>query len=158
MAGRSFSPAAAWALLLSDEAKQLLGFSGAVQQQMDLYGDGHPQGGKIAVSFAESCTALAKKCLAQNMLRTSRELLGQALHYLRCNHSMLVFGDHQRVLAETHNNLGCLENKRGNLEPALKHLLAAVEIEADLEWEVGHAATLLFVRWGLVANGLNART
>ena len=128
---------------LKAEAKQLLGFSGAVQQQMDLYGDGHPQGGKIAVSFAESCTALAKKCLAQNMLRTSRELLGQALHYLRCNHSMLVFGDHQRVLAETHNNLGCLENKRGNLEPALKHLLAAVEIEADLEWEVGHAATLL---------------
>lgn len=128
---------------LSAEAKKLLTFSGAVQQQMDLFGDGHPQGGKIAVSYAQACNALAKESLTQGMLRTSRGLLAQAMHYLRANHSMLVFSEHQRVLAETHNNLGCLENKRGNLEPALKHLVAAVEIESELEWEIGHAATLL---------------
>lgn len=128
---------------LKAEATKLLSFSSAVQQQMDLFGDGHPQGGKIAVSYAQACNALAKESLTQSMLRTARALLAQAMHYLRTNHSLLIFGEHQRVLAETHNNMGCLENKRGNLEPALKHLLAAVEIESELEWEVGHAATLL---------------
>jgi tetratricopeptide (TPR) repeat protein len=77
------------------------------------------------------------------MLRTSNQLLGQAMHFLKVNHSFLVFGEHQRVLAEAHNNMGCLENKRGNLETALKHLLSAVDIEAKMEWEVGHAATLI---------------
>jgi tetratricopeptide (TPR) repeat protein len=130
---------------LKSEAKKLVAFSDAVQQQLGLFGDGHPQGGKIAVSYAQACTVLAKECLTQDMLRTSRELLGLSMHYLRCNHSMLVFGEQQRALAETHNNMGCLENKRGNLEAALKHLLAAVKIEADQEWEVGHAATILNV-------------
>jgi tetratricopeptide (TPR) repeat protein len=128
---------------LKAEAARLLAYSGAVQQQMDQFGHGHPQGGKIAVSYAQACTALGKECLTQQLLRTANKLLGHAMHFLRQNHSMIVFGEHQRVLAETQNNLGCLENKRGNLEPALKHILAAVEIESELEWEVGHAATLL---------------
>ena len=128
---------------LKADAKQLVAFSGAVQQQMDLFGDGHPQGGKIAISYAQACNALAKECLAQNMLRTSHQLLGQAMHFLQVNHSFLVFGEQQRVLAEAYNNLGCLENKRGNLEAARKHLLQAVDIEAKIEWEVGHAATLI---------------
>jgi len=128
---------------LKDEAARLLAYADAVQQQMDQFGHGHPQGGKIAVSFAQACTALGKECLSQDLLRTANRLLGHAMHFLRQNHSMLVFAEHQRVLAEAHNNMGCLENKRGNLEPALKHILAAVEIESELEWEIGHAATLL---------------
>jgi tetratricopeptide (TPR) repeat protein len=128
---------------LKAEATQLVAFASSVQQQMDMFGDGQPQGGKIAVAYAQSCNALAKECLHDNMLRTSNELLEIAMHFLRTNHSMLVFLDHQGALAETHNNMGCLENKRGNLEVALKHILAAVEIETNLDWEVGHAATML---------------
>lgn len=127
----------------AENAKRVLAMEDHLRAQMIAYGDGHPQAGAMAVSFANMCVDMARGCMGEGRKKLARLVLEKAIHFLKMDHSVSSFGNNQRALAACYCNLGALMQRRNMPDEALKYMLKAIKIEATMDYEPGHAATFI---------------